>query len=57
MTFNSKLETSLLTFGRLRRWLVAGIGLVVAVEGVVKNDWLSLVLGVAIMAYGMFAPT
>ena len=53
----TKLEPGLITFGKVRRWLVAGFGLFVAVEGFIKHDWLSLTLGGAIIAYGMFAPT
>ena len=53
----TKLESSIITFGRVRRWLVAGFGLFVAVKGLIKHDWLSLTLGAAIIAYGMFVPT
>jgi hypothetical protein len=57
MTRSSKLETGVITFGRVRRWLVAGFGLFVAVKGVLTHQWLSLGLGVAIIVYGMLAPT
>jgi hypothetical protein len=57
MTRPSKLETGVITFGRVRRWLVAGFGLFVAVKGLLAHQWLSLGLGVVIIAYGMFAPT
>jgi hypothetical protein len=57
MTQPSKLETGLITFGRVRRWLVAGFGLFIALRGMIKHDWLSLALGAAIVAYGLFAPT
>jgi hypothetical protein len=56
MTRPSKLETGVITFGRVRRWLVAGFGLFVAVKGLLAHQWLSLGLGVVIIAYGMFAP-
>jgi uncharacterized membrane protein YraQ (UPF0718 family) len=57
MTLPTKLESTVLTFGRVRRWLVAGFGLFVAIKGLLKRDWLSLTLGAAIVAYGMLAPT
>jgi hypothetical protein len=57
MTQRSRLGTGIITFGRVRRWLVAGFGLLVAVKGLLTHDWLSLGLGVVIIAYGMFAPT
>jgi hypothetical protein len=57
MTQPTKLETSVITFGRVRRWLVAGFGLIVAVKGLLTHQWLSLGLGVVIIAYGMLAPT
>jgi hypothetical protein len=57
MTLPAKLESTILTFGRVRRWLVAGFGLFVAIKGLLKHDWLSLTLGAAIVAYGMLAPT
>jgi hypothetical protein len=57
MTQPSKLETGLITVGKVRRWLVAGFGLFIAVRGMIKHDWLSLALGAAIIAYGLFAPT
>jgi hypothetical protein len=57
MTQPNKFEAGLITFGRVRRWLVAGFGLFIAVRGVINHDWLSLALGAAIVAYGLFAPT
>jgi hypothetical protein len=57
MTLQSKMETGVITFGRVRRWLVAAFGLFVLVKGLVKQDWLSLGLGAVIVAYGMLAPT
>jgi hypothetical protein len=57
LTLPAKLESSILTFGRIRRWLVAAFGLFVVIEGLLKHDWLSLGLGAAIVAYGMLAPT
>ena len=57
MTLRSKLETGVIAFGSVRRWLVAGFGLFVAVKGLLTHEWLSLGLGVVIIAYGMFAPT
>jgi type IV secretory pathway TrbD component len=54
---SSKLETEVITFGKVRRWLVAAFGLFVAVKGLVRHDWLSLGLGAAIIAYGMLVPT
>jgi hypothetical protein len=57
MTSPNKLEAGVMTFGRVRRWLVSAFGLFVAVKGLLKHDWLSLSLGVVIIAYGMLAPT
>jgi len=57
MNLPSKLETGVIAFGRVRRWLVAGVGLFVGIEGVISRQWLGLGLGALIVAYGMFAPT
>jgi hypothetical protein len=57
MTTPSKLEASVITFARVRRWLVAGFGLVIAVKGLLTHQWLSLGLGAVIIAYGLLAPT
>jgi hypothetical protein len=57
MTPLSNLETALVTFARVRRWLVAGFGLFLVVKGFYTQQWLTLVLGVAIIAYGLYAPT
>jgi hypothetical protein len=57
MTPPSKLETGIVTFGKVRRWLVAGFGVFVAGKGIYLHQWLLIVLGVAIIAYGMLAPT
>jgi hypothetical protein len=57
MTLQSKMETGVITFGRVRRWLVAIFGLFVAVKGIVMHQWLSLGLGIVIIAYGMLVPT
>jgi hypothetical protein len=53
----SKVETAVVTFARLRRWLVAGFGLLIAAKGVFEHQWLTLLLGAVIVAYSMFAPT
>jgi len=53
----SKVETAVLTFARVRRWLVAGFGLLIAGKGVFEQQWLTLALGAVIVAYGMLAPT
>jgi hypothetical protein len=57
VTLPSKLESGVIAFGRVRRWLVAGVGLFVGIEGVISRQWLGLGLGALIVAYGMFAPT
>jgi hypothetical protein len=57
MTSRNKLEAGIVTFGRVRRWLVAIFGLYVAGKGVYQHQWLLVVLGAAIVAYGLFAPT
>jgi hypothetical protein len=57
MTLQNKMETGVITFGKVRRWLVAIFGLFVAVKGIVTHQWLSLVLGIVIIAYGMLVPT
>jgi len=57
MTLRARMETSLITFGRIRRWLTAGFGVFVAVTGILEHQWLGLGLGAVIIAYGMFAPT
>ncbi|HWO33839.1 MAG TPA: hypothetical protein VNO32_34005 [Candidatus Acidoferrum sp.] len=57
MTLRTRMETSVITFGRIRRWLTAGFGVFVAVTGILKHQWLGLGLGAVIIAYGMFAPT
>ena len=57
MTWQSKLESGVTAFGRVRRWLVAIFGLYVAGKGVHEHQWLLVVLGAAIVAYGLFAPT
>jgi hypothetical protein len=53
----SKLESAVVTFARVRRWLVAGFGLLIVGQGIVEHQSLTLGLGAAIVAYGMFAPT
>ena len=57
MTQPSRIETAVVTFGRVRRWLVAGFGLLIAGKGILEQQWLTLGLGAVIVAYGMFAPT
>jgi hypothetical protein len=57
MTQQNKLEMAVVTFGRVRRWLVAGFGLLIAVKGIFEHQWLTLALGAVIVAYGMLAPT
>jgi hypothetical protein len=57
MTRQSKLESGMLVFGRVRRWLVAIFGVYVAGKGVHEHQWMLLALGAAIVAYGLFAPT
>ncbi|HXO31129.1 MAG TPA: hypothetical protein VN901_02115 [Candidatus Acidoferrales bacterium] len=57
MTLRTRMETSVITFGRIRRWLTAGFGVFVAVSGILEHQWLGLGLGAVIIAYGMFAPT
>ena len=57
MTQPSRIEAAVVTFARVRRWLVAGFGLLIAVKGIVEHQWLTLVLGAVIVAHGMFAPT
>ena len=57
MTPQSKAEAAVVTFARVRRWLVAGFGLLIAVKGILEHQWLTLTLGAVIVAYGMFAPT
>jgi hypothetical protein len=57
MTLQNKIETGVITFGRARRWLVTAFGLFVAIKGILNHDWLSSGLGMAIIAYGMLAPT
>ena len=53
----SKLESAAVTFARVRRWLVAGFGVLLVGKGIYEHQWLTLVLGAVIVAYGMFAPT
>ncbi len=53
----SKAEAAILTFARVRRWLVAGFGLLIAGKGIFEHQWLTLVLGAVIVAYGMLVPT
>jgi len=57
MMQQSKLEMAVVTFGRVRRWLVAGFGLLIAGKGILEHRWLALTLGAVIVAYGMLAPT
>ena len=57
MTRQSKLEAGIIAFGKARRWLVAIFGLYVAGKGGYEHQWLLVVLGAAIIAYGLFAPT
>jgi len=57
MTSRNKLEAGIITFGRVRRWLVAIFGVYVAGKGVYQHQWLLVALGAAIIAYGLFAPT
>jgi hypothetical protein len=53
----SKLQSGMIAFGKIRRWLVAAFGLYVAAKGVHEQQWLLVALGAAIVAYGLFAPT
>jgi hypothetical protein len=57
MMLPSKAEAAILTFARVRRWLVAGFGLLIAGKGIFEHQWLTLVLGAVIVAYGMLVPT
>ena len=57
MTRQSKLESGMIAFGRVRRWLVAIFGVYVAGKGVHEHQWMLVALGAAIVAYGLFAPT
>ena len=57
MTQPNKIETAVVAFARVRRWLVAGFGLLIAGKGIVEHQWLTLALGAVIVAYGMLAPT
>jgi hypothetical protein len=57
MTRQSKLESGIIAFGRIRRWLVAIFGVYVAGKGVHEHQWMLVALGAAIVAYGLFAPT
>jgi hypothetical protein len=55
--WRSKLESGVIAFARVRRWLVAIFGLYVAGKGAHEHQWLLVALGAAIVAYGLFAPT
>ncbi|HZZ16522.1 MAG TPA: hypothetical protein VFE08_11225 [Candidatus Sulfotelmatobacter sp.] len=57
MTRQSKLESGIIVFGRVRRWLVAIFGVYVAGKGVHEHQWMLVALGAAIVVYGLCAPT
>jgi hypothetical protein len=57
MTQQNKTEAAVIMFARVRRWLVAGFGLLISGKGIVEHQWLTLALGAVIVAYGMLAPT
>jgi hypothetical protein len=44
------------TFKRVRGFIFAALGVVIAANGIIERQWLTVILGVAIVAYGAFAP-
>lgn len=44
------------TFKRVRGFIFAALGLVIVANGIIDRQWLSVILGAAIIAYGAFAP-
>jgi hypothetical protein len=46
-----------LTFKRVRGFIFAALGVVIIANGMIERQWLTVILGVAIVAYGAFAPT
>ncbi len=45
-----------LTFKRVRGFIFAALGVVIIANGMIERQWLTLVFGAAIIAYGAFAP-
>jgi hypothetical protein len=44
------------TFKRVRGFIFAALGIVIMANGLFERQWLNLILGAAIIAYGAFAP-
>ena len=45
-----------LTFKRVRGLIFAALGIVIMANGIIERQWLTVILGAAIIAYGAFAP-
>jgi hypothetical protein len=45
-----------LTFKRVRGFIFVVFGVLLAGQGIFERQWLNLILGAAIIAYGAFAP-
>jgi len=45
-----------LTFKRVRGFILAALGIVIMANGIIERQWLTVILGAAIIAYGAFAP-
>ena len=44
------------TFKRVRGFIFAALGVVTMANGIIEHQWLTVILGAAIVAYGAFAP-
>jgi hypothetical protein len=44
------------TFDRVRRGVMAALGILLVGKGFFEHQWVTAILGVAIVAYGMLAP-
>ena len=44
------------TFKRVRGFIFAALGVVIVANGIIERQWLTVILGAAIVAYGAFAP-
>jgi hypothetical protein len=48
--------TRILTFGNIRRAILTALGVLVAGKGYMDRSWFSVLLGLGIIAYGLYAP-
>lgn len=44
------------TFNRVRGFIFVAFGVLLVGKGIFEQQWLTLILGAAIIAYGAFAP-